>query len=56
MKKSLRQIIIDALFFEISITKSTNLDNPHWTDDYREGYIDGLSRAIEKINDEDWSL
>jgi hypothetical protein len=33
--------------FEVCHSNVTNLDNPEWTDDYREGFVDGLKRAKE---------
>jgi len=49
-------MIEERLKFEIGLETSNNFDRPDWTPDYKEGFIDGLNRAIEilgEVDDED---
>lgn len=46
-----KQETLERIDLEIGLTKDMNLDNPLWTPDYREGFIDGLNRVKELIDE-----
>lgn len=63
MQKKIKTRIIESLKFEISYEKKAKKDKIRpidgkfdrvqiWTKDYHEGYIDGLKRAVELINEQ----
>lgn len=49
----MNQDIIDELSFqaEYELTKDESVKPEGWTDDYTQGYHDGLQRAIELIKE-----
>lgn len=48
-----KYIVLDELLYTIKgeIPLSLDVDSPSWTPDYKEGYVDGLKRALELIDE-----
>lgn len=44
----LKQLILDEVNYEEN--KDESVRGKDWTNDYKEGFIDGLKRALELIN------
>ena len=46
-------IKLEELLYTINgeIPLSLDVDSPSWTPDYKEGYVDGLKRALELIEE-----
>lgn len=42
----------DRLKFELGLEENNNYSRPDWTDDYQDGFLDGLSRALEILQEE----